>query len=494
MVILYQAMSRSSAKRQVTFNSVDEELGPSVSATPVPSIATSKRQRTSGKKKYDSTSPSSSSSSTVEKLESATAKVSASIYDGSWNTLYEDYLDNKDKSHVIEFLVDQFVYFGLPLNQRSNLIHFITMISHEYHNNVYHNFTHACHVTLNCCYFLSKLTHPEDFTNVEKLSLLFSAIIHDAGHLGVSNYALINKNHDLAKKYHDQSVAEMHSLTLGLEGLQQGDHALIQHFNADEKRLFRKFMIELVLGTDIADPYKKKMAYDRIDELSNANSGELPISLSTHDSKMVLMVLILRASDVGSSMQSVHTSQIWAKNFYLETKLASFVGDAPHIEPNHCHITQINYFERHSQFLVKKLIRTNGIVDTFTTQLLHNVDANIQSWKKQGFALIREWDADPLVANSSKQVAEPCIELSTNNIKKTQKKGSKKMTPISEEDSRVVEIAAVASSNVQKKGLGSKISVPETSPEVLLPLGDSVMPVDKSSGMRKSKKASLSKR
>lgn len=392
--------------------------------TPSSSSSLPKKQRTSKGK--------SSAAKGVQSNNSDDDNNGDTLYEGDWSTLFEDHLENKDNETMINLLANQFVYFGLPSTERPNVVRFIRMMSQEYHNNVYHNFLHACHVTLNCCYFLSKLSYPDHFSSVEKLALLFSAIIHDAGHLGVSNHALINKNHEFAKKYHDQSVAEMHSLTLGLDALQHGDHSLIQHFNTDEKRLFRKLMIELVLGTDIADPYKKKIAYDRIDELSNGITGELPISSTTHDSKTVLLILILRASDVGSSMQSPHTSQVWARNFYLETKLASFVGDAPHIEPSHCHATQINYFERHSQFLVKKLIRTNGFLDSFTTQLLHNVDTNIQTWKKFGFELIHTWDTDPLLKKSNLKKPKPASSSSAQSQVAEQKR--KKVTIVCPDD------------------------------------------------------------
>jgi hypothetical protein len=435
----------SSSKRQSPAEENGEKL-----ETDIPMATTAKRRRTTNA--ATSTSSSSIIAATSDEGNGQPSH-SSHVYDhGRWGTLFEDHLENKDNESIISFLAEQFIYFGLPISEFSNLTQFIRMMSIEYHENVYHNFTHACHVTLNCCYFLSKLSHPEDFSSVEKLALLFSAIIHDAGHLGVSNHALINKNHQLAKKYHDQSVAEMHSLTLGLEALQHGEHSLIQHFNSEEKRLFRKLMIELVLGTDIADPYKKKIAYDRVEELSNAVTGELPISLTSHDSKSILLVLILRASDVGSSMQSVYTSQLWAKNFYLETKFASLVGDAPHIEPSHCHATQINYFERHSQFLIKKLIRTNGIVDSFTTSLLHNVDENIQAWKKSGFELIREWDCEAVPSTwlSSAPTIQSILSSSETSQSSFKGKKQKKVTIVCPVGDQVNDVEHDESANEPK--------------------------------------------
>lgn len=88
------------------------------------------------------------------------------------------------------------------------------------------------------------------------LSLLFSALVHDVDHTGVSNRQLVLECDELAIMYNDQSVAEQRSLAIAFSLLMNKDYQALRSimFQDDDYQRFRKVVIDLVLCTDIASP------------------------------------------------------------------------------------------------------------------------------------------------------------------------------------------------------------------------------------------------
>eukprot|EP00981_Chlorochromonas_danica_P000900 scaffold214_cov160-Ochromonas_danica.AAC.6 len=140
-------------------------------------------------------------------------------------------------------------------------------------------------------------------------------------HLGVPNLALIQSCHPLALKFHDQSVAEMNSLTVGLELLAKPGMDLLEKLSEEDRVIFRKNVIDIVLATDVADTYKKRLIYLKLEDNSDEDVG---LDTTTPAGRLALLCIIMRACDVASSMQSITTSEIWSRNFFLEVSLASY--------------------------------------------------------------------------------------------------------------------------------------------------------------------------
>jgi len=90
-----------------------------------------------------------------------------------------------------------------------------------------------------------------------QLAFLFSALVHDVDHTGVSNRQLVLESDELAIMYNDQSCAEQRSLAIAFSLLMKKDYEALKGvlFQDDkEYKTFRKSVIDLVLCTDIASP------------------------------------------------------------------------------------------------------------------------------------------------------------------------------------------------------------------------------------------------
>ena len=134
----------------------------------------------------------------------------------------------------------------------AQLRNFITTIARLYRPNHFHNFAHACHVTMSVKKLLSRIVAPEHVENVAlleeqderrlqgkiasslhdhtygitsdpltQLAIVFSALIHDVDHLGVPNTTLVDENTTLASKYRNKSVAEQNSIDIAWDLLQE---------------------------------------------------------------------------------------------------------------------------------------------------------------------------------------------------------------------------------------------------------------------------------
>jgi hypothetical protein len=322
-------------------------------------------------------------------------RISTDLFRAGWTEIYdeniadrEDFLKETALGVFNQVCRDGFI-------QQEVLIRIIEHIQPLYRPNYYHSFEHAVHVLINCGYFLIRVSDTFDF--VEKLALLYAALIHDVEHLGVPNMTLVKKRHPFARLYNDQSVAENHSLALGLELIERPGFDLLESFTEEEKLKFHEIVVEVVLCTDVADMYKKHLAYLKIKDFSNEETGKL--NVSEQAGRIGLLMLILRICDIGSSMQSLRTSHSWVRKYFLEIRLAALCGDGPNFNLSGFYDSQIKYIVGHSQSLIERLRKTQAIDEEFVNLLATNCADNLEDWGVNGMEMLELWEQDPIVTS-----------------------------------------------------------------------------------------------
>jgi ribosomal protein S4 len=85
-----------------------------------------------------------------------------------------------------------------------------------------------------------------------QFTLVFSALVHDVDHIGVSNYQLIQEKATIAQLYKNKSVAQQNSVDL----LMDPTNAYLQmaiYGKEDQLKHFRQLLVNIVLATDIFD-------------------------------------------------------------------------------------------------------------------------------------------------------------------------------------------------------------------------------------------------
>lgn len=99
---------------------------------------------------------------------------------------------------------------------------------------------------------------------------LFSALVHDVDHKGVSNRQLVLESDELAILYNDQSVAEQRSLAVAFTYLMKEEFMELRDilFGDREGLLrFRSNVIDLVLCTDISSPERVQIVKSKFKEV-----------------------------------------------------------------------------------------------------------------------------------------------------------------------------------------------------------------------------------
>ena len=124
----------------------------------------------------------------------------------------------------------------------AELLEYVSVIALTYRSNPFHNFEHACHVAMSVNKLLSRFVAPDlsredmnlviegglsshlhDFTHgitsdpMAVFAIVFSALIHDADHRGVSNVQFAKEEPEMGDLYHYKSVAEQNSLDVSWE-------------------------------------------------------------------------------------------------------------------------------------------------------------------------------------------------------------------------------------------------------------------------------------
>lgn len=160
----------------------------------------------------------------------------------------------------------------LPDAVVSQLNDLVSTIARLYNDNSFHNFEHACHVTMSANKLLKRIVVPtmqgtkdnmkkaHDFTYgltsdpLTQFAIIFSAIVHDLDHHGVSNQQLVKEQNRLAVMYQDKSVAEQNSIDLAFDLLTSGSFAdLLSCICEDdnEYKRFRQLVVNGVMATDM---------------------------------------------------------------------------------------------------------------------------------------------------------------------------------------------------------------------------------------------------
>ena len=81
---------------------------------------------------------------------------------------------------------------------------------------------------------------------MEILAALIASAVHDVDHPGFNNQFLVNTGSETALLYNDESVLENHHLAVAFQLMRQKDCDILESFSKDERRNFRKMVIQMV--------------------------------------------------------------------------------------------------------------------------------------------------------------------------------------------------------------------------------------------------------
>lgn len=193
-----------------------------------------------------------------------------------------------------------------------------------------------------------------------QFAMVFAALIHDAGHIGLTNSSMVCSNHERALMYNDMSVNEQHSLSVAFRIFHEKEFNEVRKliFNGCNYTRFRKFVIKMVLATDIFDVERCEFVNNRWDKVfelekeqnsmrrikrrysisgrledyqqhASASDWKSLLTLGCNDKancknpvgcakKFAIMELLIRVADIAANMQSWPVFIRWMERIFLE--------------------------------------------------------------------------------------------------------------------------------------------------------------------------------
>ncbi|CAJ1963472.1 unnamed protein product [Cylindrotheca closterium] len=281
-----------------------------------------------------------------------------------------------------------------------------TSIAQLYHDNSFHNYEHACHVTMSANKLLQRIVVPKfqastefskrahDYTYgltsdpLTQFAIIFSAIVHDIDHHGVSNQQLAKERNRLAVMYDDKSVAEQNSIDLAFEMLASPCYSdLVSCICADEmeyKRL-RQLIVNCVMATDIFDKELKEFRNNRWAKAFDDNTE------SASDLKATIVIEhIIQAADVAHTMQHWHVYQKWNERLFAEMCKSHEAGRGPEKDPaSGWYEGELWFFDNYVIPLARKLDEC-GVFGVSSDECLNYALENRREWESKGRSIVLE--------------------------------------------------------------------------------------------------------
>jgi 3'5'-cyclic nucleotide phosphodiesterase len=287
---------------------------------------------------------------------------------------------------------------------KEQITEYVSCIAELYRNNPFHNFHHASHVVMSTQKLLNRIVRPSEShvsataygiatDSLSQFAILFSALIHDVDHPGVSNAQLVKECAPVAIKYNNQSVAEQNSITLAWDLLMEDRFCDFRNQimpTESEALLFRKLIVNSVMATDLFDSELKKLRETRWSTVfSNDDSQQIGSDKDCNRCATIIIEHIIQASDVCHTMQHWHVYQEWNRRLFDEMYIGYKAGRVEKDPSEGWYNGELWFFDNYIIPLAKKL-ETCGVFGVSCGELLDYARDNRSEWAAKGHEIVKE--------------------------------------------------------------------------------------------------------
>jgi cAMP-specific phosphodiesterase 4/calcium/calmodulin-dependent 3',5'-cyclic nucleotide phosphodiesterase len=215
---------------------------------------------------------------------------------------------------------------------------------------------------------------------VVMLAALLAAVVHDFEHEGVNNDFLVKTGSKKAMRYNDRSPNENHHVAAAWGVLQREDCNFLASLCAEEARILRKLVVDMVLSTDMAEHGTLLKSFK---EGSNSATPFIPTS---PEGARLSLQLALKCADLG------HLSLCWTNHLRWVRLLEEEFFAQGDREAKHEMLeisflmdrskpgasdTQMGFFD----FVVLPLFRALAAAFPSAQPILTGVESNYETWK-----------------------------------------------------------------------------------------------------------------
>jgi class 3 adenylate cyclase len=314
----------------------------------------------------------------------------------------------------------------------SQLRLYVSSIASTYRGNSFHCFEHATHATMAMDRMLKRIASLEDpdpmsepdtkqknaktealehhnrtfgigSDPLTQFALIFSALIHDVDHVGVSNYQLIKEESPIAGLYKNKSVSEQNSVDIAWWLLMTPNFSNLRECiglsDAKELRRFRQVLVNSVIATDILD-IDLKVHRDKTWAKAFRKASSQIVSNSSNSLKATAVIEhLMQAADAAHTLESYHVYLEWGERQFEEIYEAYHDGRSERNPADSWYISELCFFDNFVIPLAKRL-RDSGVFGRAGSDFLKHAQDNRKQWEDQGNDLVRE-----MVEGYSRKVA-----------------------------------------------------------------------------------------
>jgi class 3 adenylate cyclase len=318
----------------------------------------------------------------------------------------------------------------------SQLRDYVTKIASYYHaDNGFHNFQHASHVIMSTVKLLQRIATPDvkkrdcetdkDYFNytfgishdpLTKFAIVFSALIHDVDHQGVSNFQLAKEKDSMAIAYENKSVLEQHSFDLAWSLLTESKYKDLRnaiYSTQEEYDRFRQLSVNCVLATDIFDKDMKSFRDSRWEKAFKSDSSgdnnnnaitRIDDNEDWNRKATITIECIIQASDVAHTMQHWHVYQRWNLCLFKEMHQAFMEGRSDKDPALGWYDGELWFFDNYIIPLAKKL-RECEVFGVSCDEFLDFATENRKEWSVKGRDIVAQMLLDVTSKNETKKIA-----------------------------------------------------------------------------------------
>jgi len=299
---------------------------------------------------------------------------------------------------------------------RQQLREFVARIASNYRDVPFHNLEHASHVTMSANKLVNRIVLPQnvDYNETKKndrirkekvaqkvhnltfgissdplaqFAIIFSALIHDVDHTGLTNAQLVKEKTDVAVLYKGQSVAEQNSVTLAWSILMEPQFKQFREAifsTEEEKKRFRELIVSIIMATDIIDKNLQSLRKKRWETAfsDSPNGGIDPRDIMNRKATIVLEHII-QASDIAHTMQHWHIFCKWNEKLFNEKYWAYVNGHEDNDPASFWYEGEIGFFDGYVIPLAKKL-QDCGVFGVSSEEYLGFALENRMEWESKG--------------------------------------------------------------------------------------------------------------
>jgi hypothetical protein len=283
---------------------------------------------------------------------------------------------------------------------------YVSLVERMYRQeNDFHCFEHASHVSMSIAKLLSRIPQQEPQETADdhtygipsdpltRFACVFSALIHDVGHPGVTNMRLVQEKDRLALNYKGMSIAEQNSVDLAWNLLMNTKfEPLVSTICRDTVELarFRQLVVNSVMATDISDKNLNNLRRDRWDKAFSEPPNTENQTVAVNRKATIMIEHLMQAADMSHTMQHWNVYQKWNARLFKEMYKAYIAGRSSKDPSEFWYQGELDFFDSFVIPLATKLVHCGvfAAADGASSEYVQYATQNRNEWEQKGKSVV----------------------------------------------------------------------------------------------------------